>query len=85
MNGRSPGFSSFVLYLPDGQLTVVVLSNIYSSAPTKIGNDLAAILLGLPYSSLEIAELPPTSRKLQRFTAHSSSDPTSTSRTRRSP
>ena len=50
MNGRSPGFSSFVLYLPDGQLAVVVLSNIYSSATTKIG-DLAAILLGLGYTA----------------------------------
>jgi hypothetical protein len=68
MNGRSPGFSSFVLCLPDGQLTVMVLSNIYSSATTKIGNDLAAILLRLGYSSLAIAELPPTSRDLQRFT-----------------
>ena len=68
MNGRSPGFSSFVLYLPDGELTVVVFSNIYSSATTKIGNDLAAISLGLPYSSLEIREPPPTSRELESFT-----------------
>jgi len=49
MNGRAPGYASFVLYLPEQELTVVVLSNIYSSATTSIGNDIAAISLGLPY------------------------------------
>ncbi|HZQ67688.1 MAG TPA: serine hydrolase domain-containing protein [Terriglobales bacterium] len=49
MNGRAPGFASFVLYLPKESLTVVVFSNIYSSATTTIGNDIAAIALGLPF------------------------------------
>jgi D-alanyl-D-alanine carboxypeptidase len=49
MNGRAPGFASFVLYLPHEQTTVVVFSNIYSSATTTIGYDIAAISLGLPY------------------------------------
>src|SRR5258708_8304698 len=49
MNGRAPGFSSFVIYLPSEQLSVVLFSNIYSSATTTIGYDLAAISLGLPY------------------------------------
>jgi hypothetical protein len=49
MNGRAPGFASFVLYLPKDGLTVVAFSNIYSSATTTIGNDIAAITLGLPY------------------------------------
>jgi CubicO group peptidase (beta-lactamase class C family) len=49
MNGRAPGFASFVLYLPQAQMTVVVLSNIYSSATTTIGYDIAALLLGSPY------------------------------------
>jgi CubicO group peptidase (beta-lactamase class C family) len=49
MNGRAPGFASFVLYLPDESLTVVVISNIYSSATTSLGYDLAAISLGLAY------------------------------------
>lgn len=52
MNGRAPGFSSYVLHLPDNALTVVVLSNIYSSATTDIGNDVAAIALGAPYRAL---------------------------------
>jgi CubicO group peptidase (beta-lactamase class C family) len=54
MNGRAPGFASFVLYLPDAHTTVVVLSNIYSSATTTIGNDIAAIALGLPYLPFQL-------------------------------
>lgn len=54
MNGRSPGFASFVVYLPRADLTVVVLSNIYSSVPTGIGNDIAAIVLGKPYKPFVI-------------------------------
>jgi hypothetical protein len=50
MNGRAPGFASFVLYLPQTQTTVVVLSNIYSSATTTIGYDIAAISLGVAYA-----------------------------------
>jgi CubicO group peptidase (beta-lactamase class C family) len=50
MNGRAPGFASFVLYLPNERMTVVAFSNIYSSATTGIGNDIAAIALGLPYT-----------------------------------
>ncbi|HKS73563.1 MAG TPA: serine hydrolase domain-containing protein [Terriglobales bacterium] len=56
MNGRAPGFASFVLYLPKEKLTVVAFSNIYSSATTTIGNDLAAIALGLPYEGFHPAE-----------------------------
>jgi D-alanyl-D-alanine carboxypeptidase len=51
MNGRAPGFASFVLHLPKENLTIVVLSNIYSSATTTIGYDIAAISLGRPYAS----------------------------------
>jgi CubicO group peptidase (beta-lactamase class C family) len=52
MSGRSPGFASFVLYLPREDLTVVALSNIYSSVTGDIGNGIAAIALGLPYKPL---------------------------------
>jgi D-alanyl-D-alanine carboxypeptidase len=54
MSGRAPGFASFVLYLPREDLTVVALSNIYSSSTASIGNDVAAIALGLPYQSLAL-------------------------------
>lgn len=48
MNGRAPGFASYVLYLPNERLTVVALSNIYSSSTTPLGDDVAALSLGRP-------------------------------------
>jgi len=57
MNGRAPGFASFVLYLPREDLTVVVFSNIYSSATTDIGYDIAAIALGLPHGAFHTTPL----------------------------
>jgi CubicO group peptidase (beta-lactamase class C family) len=48
MNGRAPGFASYVLYLPNERLTVVALSNTYSSSTTPLGDDVAALALGKP-------------------------------------
>lgn len=70
MNGRAPGFSSFILYLPESKLTVVVLSNIYSSATTTIGYDLAALALGQRYESLHIAKSDPAALKRCSGTFH---------------
>lgn len=64
MNGRAPGFSSFVLYLPNTKTTVVVLSNIYSSATTTIGYDIAALSLGLPYEPFRTREPAPSATEL---------------------
>jgi D-alanyl-D-alanine carboxypeptidase len=59
-SGRAPGFASFVLHLPREDLTVVALSNIYSSSTSAIGNDIAAIALGLPFQPLTLrTPLPP--------------------------
>ena len=63
MNGRAPGFASFVLYLPQAQTTVVVLSNIYSSATTTIGYDVAAVSLGSSYDPFRFRELDPSESK----------------------
>lgn len=49
MNGRSPGYSSYLLHVPSQGLTVVILSNIYSSVTTEIGENLAAIAIGKPH------------------------------------
>jgi D-alanyl-D-alanine carboxypeptidase len=59
MSGRAPGFASFVLYLPNSRTTVVILSNIYSSATTTIGYDVAALSLGLPYEPFRVLESSP--------------------------
>ena len=68
MNGRSPGFSSFVLYLPDTQITVILLGNIYSSATTPMGYDLAALSLGLPYEKLNLMDPSPSAAQLKECT-----------------
>lgn len=43
MNGRSPGFASYVLHIPREALTIIIFSNIYSSEPSEIGGGLARI------------------------------------------
>jgi CubicO group peptidase (beta-lactamase class C family) len=65
MNGRAPGFASFVLYLPGAQMTVVLLSNIYSSATTTIGYGVAALSMGLPYEPLHLKDPAPTPAELK--------------------
>src|SRR5579862_2196417 len=65
MNGRAPGFASFVLYLPRTQTTVVVLSNIYSSSTTTIGNDVAAISLDLPFERFSFRDPRPDPAELR--------------------
>lgn len=69
MNGRSPGFGSFVLHVADPEMTVVVLSNIYSSATTTIGYDLAALALGLPYDQLHLRDRPVSPLELKSYPA----------------
>jgi D-alanyl-D-alanine carboxypeptidase len=68
MNGRAPGFTSFVLNLPHTQTTVVVLSNVYSSATTTIGYDVAALSLGLPYEPFHVREPAPDTTELKACT-----------------
>jgi CubicO group peptidase (beta-lactamase class C family) len=68
MNGRAPGFASFVLYLPHDQTTVVVFSNIYSSATTSIGYDLAAIALRLPHDTFQPSDPAPSANVLKTCT-----------------
>jgi CubicO group peptidase (beta-lactamase class C family) len=63
MNGRAPGFASFLLYLPQSKLTVVVLSNVYSSATTTIGYDLAAVALSRHYESIHVVNAAPAALK----------------------
>ncbi|HTS35420.1 MAG TPA: serine hydrolase domain-containing protein [Candidatus Solibacter sp.] len=74
MNGRAPGFSSFVMYLPKDDVSIVVLSNIYSSATTTIGNDLAAVALGLPYEAFRAGTLSAEAIKRSTGTFHFGAD-----------
>jgi hypothetical protein len=49
-------------------MTVVVLSNIYSSSTTTIGHDIAALSLGLPYEPLHVQVPPPDASELKTCT-----------------
>jgi CubicO group peptidase (beta-lactamase class C family) len=66
MNGRAPGFASFVLHLPQAQTTVIVLSNIYSSATTTIGYDIAALSIGSSYEPFRFGAVVPNSNELKK-------------------
>ncbi len=46
INGRSPGFGSYLGRLEEQDLTVVVLGNLYNSLPTDIARGLMALALG---------------------------------------
>jgi hypothetical protein len=65
-NGRAPGFASFALHIPGSRTTVVVLSNVYASATTAIGYDVAALALGLPYEPFRIQEPAPGAAELKK-------------------
>lgn len=60
MNGRSPGFASYVLHIPREALTVIVFSNIYCSATSDIGDGLARIALARPHEMFHPLAKSPT-------------------------
>lgn len=53
INGRSPGFGSYLGRLRDNDLTVIVLGNLYNSMPTDIARATMAIVLGKDYEPPE--------------------------------
>jgi CubicO group peptidase (beta-lactamase class C family) len=48
-SGRSPGFASVMLYLPNEQLAIIVLTNIEHAMNNLIAENIAAAVLGKPY------------------------------------
>ena len=57
MNGRSPGFSSYIAVYPDEDLIVTMLSNVYVSLPRVIGPEIALMFLGEKWESLNLSDL----------------------------
>ena len=49
-------------------MSVTVFSNIYSSATSTIGQDIAAILRGLPYETFSPSDPPPSAAELKTCT-----------------
>src|SRR5262249_62027704 len=84
-NGRSPGFTSFLEYYPERDLTVIVLSNSYSPvSQSPVADDLAAMALG----SNNVQQTPAAgvtvgTEKLRHLTGVYDSMKPSTGRTRR--
>lgn len=59
INGRSPGFGAYWGRSVEEDVTVIVLGNLYSSAPNTIAEDLLALTLGASYEVPTIQFEPP--------------------------
>lgn len=61
INGRSPGWAAQADYYVDDGVTVIVLSNIYSSVTTPIARAVGALYFGAPHEPLpELSAVPPS-------------------------
>lgn len=56
MNGRAPGFSSYVGIYPKEKLSVIILSNSYVSLPADVGKSVAAVILNEQYETLNLTD-----------------------------
>ncbi len=57
--GRSPGFSCFLMYLPNEDITIVDLTNIENAANPGIVQGVAALLIGRPYTAFQYRYVSP--------------------------
>jgi len=67
-SGRSPGFSSVMLYLPNEEVTLIVLTNIENAINNLIAENIAAIVVGKPYVPFADRLVPLTVHQRQRLT-----------------
>jgi len=65
INGRSPGFTSYLGRFVDQNLCIIVLGNLYNSVTTPIGRDLAAMVLGMPYEIPKLKNIKLDSKKIE--------------------
>lgn len=49
INGRSPGYTAYLLRYPDDDLCIIALGNNYIPLATQIGNDIAAMIFNEDY------------------------------------
>jgi CubicO group peptidase (beta-lactamase class C family) len=66
-SGRSPGFSSVMLYFPNEEVTVIALTNIEHAINYLIAGNIAAIVLGKPYVPFADRLVPLTADQRQRL------------------
>jgi hypothetical protein len=67
-SGRSPGFSSVMLYLPNEGVTVVVLTNVEHALDVLIGENIASIVVATPYKPFADSPVSLTMQQRQRLT-----------------
>ena len=65
INGRSPGFGAYWIRAVDPDVTVIVLGNIYNSAPSIIGDALLTLALGGEPDPPRIRAAKPDARVLE--------------------
>jgi CubicO group peptidase (beta-lactamase class C family) len=58
-NGRAPGFSSRMEYLPDEDLAIIALANIENEANPTIVRDLAALVTDRPFAAFQYSPVAP--------------------------
>lgn len=67
-NGRSPGFGSYIEGFVNDDTYFIIMSNLYTYAPTAMSEGIASILWGKPYEEASpIKFYPITATSLSRF------------------
>jgi CubicO group peptidase (beta-lactamase class C family) len=59
-NGRGPGFSSVMVYLPQEDVTVTLVSNIEHDMNPSVAEDIASIVVGKPFKPFAYQPYPMT-------------------------
>jgi CubicO group peptidase (beta-lactamase class C family) len=62
--GGINGFATYLLRVPEEKLCIVVLSNVVPSPPGRMATDLAAIVLGEPYTAPQVRQVARVDPKL---------------------
>jgi CubicO group peptidase (beta-lactamase class C family) len=60
VGGRSPGFSAFLEFIPNEDVTIIALTNIENAANPSIVQELGALVLGKSYKPFDYHPVPPS-------------------------
>ena len=67
ISGRSPGFGAYWIRDIEADITIILLGNLYSSAPISLGGDLMRIANGEQVATPELSPDPPSSELLEEL------------------
>jgi CubicO group peptidase (beta-lactamase class C family) len=70
INGRSPGFTSYMGLYPEDDLIVIVLGNVYNSMADPIGEAVAGLALGLEVEPPAFTKRPIAAEVASRIAGH---------------